>query len=124
MRRVLVYFEYKAVHWVTRGSNHGCTVLPPLEEGLRAYAENQAQLLRDMAKRFEGKWAVLRGGQLTIEDYCTHRSIGGRRLTLKAIVTVMDWWGTRWLVKMRVPRTPRTQMRSSLTELVISLFDI
>ena len=68
MCQVLVYFEYKVVHWVTCGSNHGCTVLPQLEEGLCAYAENQAQLLRDMAKNFEGKWAVLWGEQLTIED--------------------------------------------------------
>ena len=43
---------------------------------------------------------------------------------LKVIMTVMDWWGMRWLVKMRVPRMPRMEMRSSLTELVISLFDI
>ena len=65
---VLIYFEHKAVHWVTSGSNHGCTVLSQLEEGLCAYAENQAQLLQDMAKSFEDKWAVLWGGQLTIED--------------------------------------------------------
>ena len=68
MRRVLIYFEYKVAHCITRDSNHGRTISPQLEEGLHAYAENQAQLLWDMAKSFEAKWAVLRGGQLTIED--------------------------------------------------------
>ena len=47
---------------------HGHMVSPKLEEGLCAYAKNQAQLLCDMAKKIEAKWAVLRGGDLMAED--------------------------------------------------------
>lgn len=68
MRRVLAYLDFKAVHWTTLGADHGRTVTPELEEGLRAYAGTQAQLLRDMASGFEAKWAVLRGEPLPVEE--------------------------------------------------------
>ena len=65
---MLAYFEFKAVQWITLSTNHGHMVLPELEEGLCVYAKNQAQLLCDMAKSFEAKWAVLQGRELMVEE--------------------------------------------------------
>ena len=67
MRRVLAYLEYKAAQWIVLGHNHDHTVSPEIEEGLRAYSESQSQLLRDMAKGFQVKWAVLQGRESTVE---------------------------------------------------------
>ena len=68
MCRVLAYLEYKAAQWIVLGHNHGCTISPEIEEGQCAYSKSQSQLLRDMAKGFQVKWAVLQGRELTVEE--------------------------------------------------------
>jgi hypothetical protein len=68
MRRVLVYFEYKAAWWVERSGAEGREVTPQLAEGLRAYANSQAQLQRDIALKFQAKWEVLRRDGVTTEE--------------------------------------------------------
>jgi hypothetical protein len=65
MRRVLAYFEYKAAWWVERSSAEGRELTPQLAEGLRAYANSQAQLQRDIALKFQTKWEVLRRDGVT-----------------------------------------------------------
>jgi hypothetical protein len=59
MRRVLAYFEYKALWWIERGDAEGREVSPALAERLRAYAEGQAKLQRDLASKFNDKWSTL-----------------------------------------------------------------
>jgi hypothetical protein len=68
MRRVLVYFEYKAAWWVDRGEAEGREATPALAEGLRAYAEGQGQLQRDLASSFSKKWAALLAGEVADDD--------------------------------------------------------
>jgi hypothetical protein len=68
MRRVLVYFEYKASWWVERGEAERREALHALPEGLQAYVEGQAQLQRDLASNFIKKWASLRAGGTSDED--------------------------------------------------------
>jgi len=63
-----VYFEYKASWWVKRNDAEGQEASPALAEGLRAYAEGQAQLQRDLSLKFSGKWASLLGGEVSDED--------------------------------------------------------
>jgi hypothetical protein len=68
MRRVLAYFDYKAAWWVERGDGENREVGPELAEGLRAYAEDQAQLQRSLACKFETKWEVIRQDGITTEQ--------------------------------------------------------
>ena len=68
MHRVLAYLKYKAAQWIILCHNHGCTVSPEIQEDLHAYSGSQSQLLRDMAKGFQEKWAVLQGRELTVEE--------------------------------------------------------
>lgn len=65
MRRVIAYLEHRAGWWVERGEYEGRLVTPALAEGLKAYAEDQAQLQRDLAAKFHEKWAVLRRDDIT-----------------------------------------------------------
>ena len=60
MRRVLVYFEYKSMWWEEREAGQGHQVSLEIAEGLRSYAQGQAQLQWDMASRFVTMWAPLR----------------------------------------------------------------
>jgi hypothetical protein len=68
MRRVLAYFEYKAAWWVERGDAEGREVSPELAEGLRSYAEDQAQLQHNLASKFSAKWEALRLEGITREE--------------------------------------------------------
>lgn len=68
MRRVLVYLEYKAAWWVECGDAEGRETSPALAEGLRAYAEGQAQLQRDLYSKFSDKWALVRAGEVVDEN--------------------------------------------------------
>jgi hypothetical protein len=68
MRRVLVYFEYKAAWWVERGEAEGCKVTPELAEGLCLYAEDQSQLQHDLASNFSAKWEALCREGITQEE--------------------------------------------------------
>jgi hypothetical protein len=68
MRRVLAYFEYKAAWWVERGDAEGRETTPELAEGLRAYAEDQAQLQRDLGSKFAAKWEALRRDGVTEKE--------------------------------------------------------
>lgn len=68
MRRVIAYFHYKAAWWVERGNAEGRQVTPELAEGLLSFAEDQAQLQRDLASKFEAKWEYLRRDGITADD--------------------------------------------------------
>jgi len=68
MRRVIVYFEYKASWWVERNNAEGREASPALAEGLYAYAAGQAQLQRDLASTFSKKWAPVLAGEVGNED--------------------------------------------------------
>jgi hypothetical protein len=68
MRRVLAYFEYKAAWWVERGDAEGRETTPELAEGLRAYAEDQAQLQRDLGSKYSAKWEALRRDGVTEKE--------------------------------------------------------
>ena len=59
MCRVLAYLNHKASRWTILATSHGHTISSQLDEGLHAYAKNQAQLLWDMMQSFEMKWAIL-----------------------------------------------------------------
>jgi hypothetical protein len=63
MRRVLEFHEYKARWWEDRRSRSDDLIISAgLADGIRAYAEGQAQLHRDLTMRFRGMWANLRSG--------------------------------------------------------------
>jgi hypothetical protein len=55
MRRVLVFFDWKAGWWVTRADAR-TGVDEVLREGLQAYAAKQAAILKNMARRFSDLW--------------------------------------------------------------------
>jgi hypothetical protein len=59
MRQVRAYFKYKVTWWVDHSNAEGRAVTTELGEGLRVYAEDQAQLQVDIACKFEAKWEVL-----------------------------------------------------------------
>ncbi|KIM80445.1 hypothetical protein PILCRDRAFT_9627 [Piloderma croceum F 1598] len=63
MRRVLKFHKYKAQWWEDRQSRSGDLFISAgLGDGIRAYAECQAQLHRDLAIQFRGMWADFQGG--------------------------------------------------------------
>lgn len=68
MRRVLAYFDSKATWWTDRISAEERQVSPELSEGLRAYAESQAQLQRDLAEKFAAQWAPIRRDDITPDE--------------------------------------------------------
>jgi hypothetical protein len=59
MRWVLAYFEYKSTWWEERETGQGHQVSPEIAEGLRFYAQCQAQLQQDIASQFLTMWAPL-----------------------------------------------------------------
>ncbi|KAG6819394.1 hypothetical protein H0H93_012241 [Arthromyces matolae] len=59
MRRVLQYTEWKGTWWDGRASCRN-TSSPSLNEGLRAYAKEQASIERARKKRWESKWQMIR----------------------------------------------------------------
>ena len=61
------YFKYKASWWVECGDAEGREASPALVEGLCAYAEGQAKLLRDLAMKFNKKWEKVLAGEVDNE---------------------------------------------------------
>ena len=57
MRRVIVFFEWKAHWWRIQGRQR--SALPQQASGLIAYAEKQAWILEKRAQRFAAKWLPL-----------------------------------------------------------------
>ena len=55
MRRVIEFFEWKANWWVEQKGLR-TDINSELADGLQAYAEKQAHILRTMAKKFGGMW--------------------------------------------------------------------
>ena len=68
MHRVLTYSKYKVAWWVERGNAEGNKVTPELAEGLWAYAEDQAQLQCDLARKFDTKCEGLHQDGVTKEE--------------------------------------------------------
>lgn len=56
MRRVLLFLEWSAVQWEIRTSARGDSVSLELDEGLKAYAVEQAALQRTLASIFKALW--------------------------------------------------------------------
>lgn len=50
---------------VEQGEYEGHFVTPALAKDLKAYAEDQVQLQRDLAAKFDAKWVVLRQDDIT-----------------------------------------------------------
>lgn len=59
MRRVLAFCQWKA-NWWDEEAERRSGVHPALQEGLRAYAKEQAATERRLAKVWEAKWSAIR----------------------------------------------------------------
>lgn len=55
MRRVLVYFEWKARWWMIQGPRRAAN-RPDIQEGIIAYSAKQTAIYNDLAKSFATQW--------------------------------------------------------------------
>lgn len=72
MRRVLWFFDWKAVWWIVQGSAR-TDVSDELREGLSAYAAKQEGILQSLASTFADEWypELARSG-LVPDDWPAH----------------------------------------------------
>lgn len=67
MRRILEFCHWKA-RWWDQQADRRSNVSPPLQEGLRAYAAEQAAMERMLARSWESKWRAVRERARTTLD--------------------------------------------------------